>query len=154
MTSPIRPTDDDARTLAADLLRPARHGALGVLTPDAQIPMVTRVALLWHRGACLLLVSDLSAHTAALSQSPDCSVLIGEPGTKGDPLTHPRLTLQCRAAAADKSDLRDIWLAAHPKSKLYFDFADFRMLALNVQVAHLNGGFGKAFHLTPHDLPD
>lgn len=151
MTNPIRPTDDDARTLARNLLTEARHAALGVLDPATGAPLVTRIALAWL-GAPHILISDLSMHTKALSANAACSLLVGEPLPKGDPLTHPRLTLQCHAQAADKSDLRDQWLALHPKSKLYFDFADFRMLRLNVNEAHLNGGFGKAFHLTPADL--
>ena len=115
--------------------------------------MVTRVATLWHDRAALILVSDLSSHTQALSDRPACSLLVGEPGPKGDPLTHPRLTLQCNAEPTDKALLRDTWLAAHPKAKLYIDFADFRILQLSPVEAHLNGGFGKAFHLRPSDLP-
>ena len=152
MTSPIRPTDTEARELARDLLIAARHAALAVLTDEAT-PMVSRVAVLWHEGAVLTLVSDLSLHSKALAQRPQCSVLIGEPGTKGDPLTHPRLTLQCEATEADKAALRGAWLAKHPKAKLYIDFTDFRILRLTPSQAHLNGGFGKAFHLFPADLP-
>ena len=148
---PIRPTDDDARKLAQTLVRSARHAALGVLEPDGQAPMVTRVAIGWF-GAPHLLVSDLSMHTAALKANPACSLLVAEDLTKGDPLTHPRITLQCTAHPANKAALRNDWLALHPKAKLYIDFADFRMLRLDVKVAHLNGGFGKAFRLLPSDL--
>ena len=77
---------------------------------------------------------------------------MGEPGPKGDPLTHPRLTLQARATRADKAALRPSWLAAHPKTTLYYDFTDFLLLRLDPQGAHLNGGFGRAFRLTPEDL--
>lgn len=152
MTNPIRPTDDDARELAASLIQTARHAALGVIEPATQSPMVTRIAIAWL-GAPHILISELSQHTKALAQNPACSVLIGEPLSKGDPLTHPRLTLQCQAEAADKTTLRSDWLALHPKSKLYYDFTDFVMLRLTVSDAHLNGGFGKAFHLKPDDLP-
>lgn len=153
MINPIRPTDDDARALAAELIADAPHGALGVIDPETAAPLVTRVATTWIAGAPHLLVSDLSMHTKALTQNPLCSLLLGTPKPKGDPLTHPRLTLQCRAQPAEKSDLRAQWLSRHPKAKLYFDFADFRVLRLSVTEAHLNGGFGKAFHLHPDDLP-
>lgn len=103
-------------------------------------------------GAPLLLVSTLSQHTAALRANPACSLLVGQPGPKGDPLTHPRLTLQARAEVADKAALRAVWLARHPKAALYIDFGDFIMLRLVVSAAFLNGGFGRAFHLTPADL--
>lgn len=152
MTDPIRPTDDDARTLAKTLLNTARHGALGVIDPDTSAPMVSRVAVAWIDAAPHILISELSLHTKALARNSACSVLVGEPAGKGDPLTHPRLTLQCNAVVADKTALREDWLALHPKAKLYFDFADFRIMRLQVDKAFLNGGFGKAFHFTPADL--
>lgn len=152
MSNPIRPTDDNARALAQQLVTGLRHAALGVLDPVTGAPLVTRVALAWL-GAPHILISDLSMHTKALNANPACSLLVGEPLSKGDPLTHPRLTLQCHATPANKAGLRDQWLALHPKAKLYIDFADFRMLRLSVNEAHLNAGFGKAFHLTPADLP-
>ena len=76
---------------------------------------------------------------------------MGEPG-RGDPLAHPRLTLAARAEPADKAALREALLARHPKAALYFDFADFALLRLAPSGAFLNGGFGKAFRLSPEDL--
>jgi len=149
---PINPTTSEARTLAADLLTSARHAALGVITSDG-LPSVTRVATLWHDHAALILISELSSHAQALAANPATSLLVGEPGPKGDPLTHPRLTLQATAQPADKAALKQTWLAAHPKSKLFYDFTDFQMVRLVPQVAALNGGFGKAYALTPADLP-
>lgn len=157
-TSPIRPTDDEARTLARRLLDHARFGALGVLDPATGAPMVTRIAVGTDAGGRpVSLVSDLSAHTRALRANPACSLLVGEPGPRGDPLTHPRLTLQARAGfvrkGADGHDaLRARWLDGHPKSALYVDFADFSFAVFAVEAAHLNGGFGRAFVLTPGDL--
>ena len=150
MTNPIRPTTDEARTLAKSLVSSARHAALGVL--HEQAPMVTRVVIGWINTAPHLLVSNLSMHTKLLAQNPACSLLVGEPETKGDPLTHPRLTLQCTAHDTDKPPLRAPWLALHPKSKLYIDFADFKFLRLTINSAYLNGGFGQAFHLNTSDL--
>ncbi|MBP1807480.1 pyridoxamine 5'-phosphate oxidase family protein [Rubellimicrobium aerolatum] len=149
---PIRPTDDQARALARRLLREARHGALGVLDPDSGSPAVTRIAVGWDGTAALALVSTLAMHTRALRADPACSLLVGEPGPKGDPLTHPRLTLLARAEPADKAAHREGWLAAHPKTTLYYDFADFLLLRLAPWSAFLNGGFGQAFRLTPGDL--
>ncbi|MCO6383544.1 HugZ family protein [Oceanicola sp. 502str15] len=155
-TDPIRPTDDEARALSCGLLDEARHGALGVLEGGA--PLVSRIAVGTDaRGGPVTLVSSLSAHTAALRAEPACSLMVGEPGSKGDPLTHPRLSLQCRAAfvereSDDHAALRARWLESHPKAKLYIDFGDFGFVRLEVQGAFLNGGFGKAFRLTPADL--
>lgn len=157
-TSPIRPTDDEARTLARQLLDHAVFGALGVIDPRTLGPMVTRVAVGTDaQGRPVSLVSDLSAHTQALRADPRCSLLVGEPGTRGDPLTHPRLTLAGRGRfvrkGADGYDaLRQRWLEGHRKSALYIDFADFSFVVIDVETAHLNGGFGRAFVLTPDDL--
>jgi putative heme iron utilization protein len=149
---PIRPTDDEARALARRLISGATFGALAVLDPETGFPHVARVAVGQDGGTPLVLVSTLSHHTRALQADPRCSLLLGEPGPKGDPLTHPRLTLQARAAPADKAALRDCWLRAHPKTTLYYDFADFLLLRLEPLATHLNGGFGRAFRLTPEDL--
>jgi hypothetical protein len=157
-TDPIRPTDEAARGLARELLDAARSGALGVIEPGTGAPLVTRIAVATTEGgAPMTLVSDLSMHTAALRAHPVCSLLVGEPGPKGDPLTHPRLSLQCTARFVAPDDperpsLRTRWLAVQPKATLYIDFADFRLVRLDVTVGHLNGGFGKAYRLTPADL--
>ena len=70
-------------------------------------------------GAPVTLISDLSSHTTALRANPRCSLLLGEPGPKGDPLTHPRITLDCDAAFLLKGEegydsLRDHYLTTHP----------------------------------------
>ena len=156
--SPIRPTDDGARQLARALITGARFGAVGVSDPEDGTPLVSRVAIGTDRGGHpVTLISDLSRHTQALRLSPDCSLLLGEPGTKGDPLTHPRITLQCQARFVgnegdDHISIRERFSTTHPKSKLYIDFADFRFVRFAVRHAFLNGGFGKAFHLRPTDL--
>ena len=157
MTDPIRPTDDAARQLARDLLDSARFAALAVVLADGA-PMVTRVAFgRAPEGTPLTLISDLAPHTGALRANPACSLLVGEPGPKGDPLTHPRLTLQAHARFTGKGDAGHDALAAHylrdhPKARLYIGFADFAFALFSVQAGHLNGGFGKAFRLTAADM--
>lgn len=104
-----------------------------------------------------MLVSKLAQHTAALRANPACSLLLGELGARGDPLIHPRLTLQCRAQfiagpAGAQADLRAAWLRRHPKAKLYIDFADFGVVRCVPERGFLNGGFGRAFVLTPAEL--
>jgi putative heme iron utilization protein len=145
----INPTDDAARALVRQLLANMRHAALGVTHPETGAPYVARVGLIWDGTAALTLVSTLSTHTQALLANPACAALIGEPGAKGDPLTHPRLTLHARAEPVDKPAHKDKWLAAVPKAKLYYDFADFMMFRLVPSGIDLNGGFGKAYRLGP-----
>jgi putative heme iron utilization protein len=150
---PIRPTDDEARALARSLIDAARFAALGVIDPATGAPTVTRIALVaGPDGVPLSLISTLSSHTAALAEDPACSLLIGEPGARGDPLTHPRLTLQARAEAADKTALRTHYLQHYPKAQLYYDFTDFGLTRFVPTAGHLNGGFGKAYVLTQADL--
>lgn len=150
---PIRPTDDEARSLARELIADARFAALGVIDPDSGAPMVTRIALVpGPDGVPLTLISDLSSHTGALRANPACSLLIGEPGDKGDPLTHPRLTLQARAEQADKAALKGHYLTLYPKAQLYYEFGDFGLVRFAPVAGLLNGGFGKAYRLSPTDL--
>lgn len=150
---PIRPTDAEARSLARDLIKDARYAALGVIDTATGAPMVTRIALVpGLDGVPLTLISELSSHTVALRANPACSLLIGEPGAKGDPLTHPRLTLQARAEQADKAALKAHYLTHYPKAQLYYDFGDFGLVRFAPIAGLLNGGFGKAYRLTPTDL--
>lgn len=153
----IRDTDDDARRQARILLRGARFAAIGVIDPETGFPFVSRVLLgMDSDGAAVILVSGLSAHTTALLADPRASLLTGEPG-KGDPLAHPRLTLQCTAETVERESdthqrLRSRFLARHAKSQLYIDFPDFRFFRLRPERASLNGGFGRAYHLSSADF--
>lgn len=157
MKNPILPVDDSARDIARTLLSDARFAALAVLTAD-HIPMVTRVAFgLSPDGQPLSLISGIAAHTKALQANPACSLLIGEPGPKGDPLTHPRLTIQATATfmmhgTEAFTKMAAHYLRDHPKAKLYIGLADFSFVLFTVSHSHLNAGFGKAFTLAPTDM--
>lgn len=157
MTQPIRPTDTEARTLGQSLMRAARFAALATLDP-AGAPLVTRVAFgLCNEGQPISLISSLAQHSRNLAANPACSLLVGEPGPKGDPLTHPRLSLVGHAQFIDNQssthqEMATHYLRSHPKSKLYIGFADFSFVRFCVQQGHLNGGFGKAFTLNQSDL--
>lgn len=146
---PFLDPDDDARGLARDLLRSARHGALGVLLDGA--PFVSRVALAPTNNGPLTLISDLAPHTSALRETPRASLMVGEPG-RGDPLAHPRLTLAVDASFTAKGDNVDAYLAAQPKAQLYIGFADFHIVRFALISGHLNAGFGKAYRLASGDL--
>lgn len=153
---PFYPVDDQARALARRLIDASTFAALAVL--ENGHPSVTRIAFATTpEGTPLSLMSDLSGHTQALDQNPVCSILVGEPEDKGDPLTHPRITLQATAqfirfGDADHPALRAHYLNQRPKAKLYIDFGDFRLVRFDVTSALLNGGFGQAYKLTPGDL--
>ncbi|SLN60617.1 hypothetical protein AQS8620_02739 [Aquimixticola soesokkakensis] len=148
----LRPTDSEARSLARRLLSHARFAALGVLVDGA--PHVTRIGFgMTPDFTPLTLISDLALHTQALRTAPTCSLLIAEPPDKGDPLAFPRLTLSAVAEFAEKTDdLLAAWRSDHPKSALYLAFSDFHFVRFRPLSGALNGGFGKAFHLTADDL--
>ena len=156
-TDPVRPADPEARALAQDLLCNA-HAALAWTDPETGTPGISRIAFgRAPDGTPMTLISALAPHHAALRAHPACALLLGEPGAKGDPLTHPRLMIRATASfvaphAADRPALRGHWLTTHPKAKLYIDFADFALVRLTPHSALLNAGFARAFRLTPDDL--
>ena len=155
---PVQPADEAARAQARALLAGARFGALAFTDAETGTPGISRIAVgLDAAGGPVTLISALSSHHAALRHSPLAALMVGEPGPKGDPLTHPRLMIRVEARFMDRSDpghadLRDHWLATHPKAKLYVDFGDFGFVRLVPQSALLNGGFGRAVRLAPDDL--
>lgn len=157
---PVQPATPEALALAQSLLA-LPHAALAVTDTDGA-PAISRIAFglspaSLSPAAPLTLISNLAPHFAALRANPACALLLGEPGPKGDPLTHPRLMLKATAGFIDTDDparpaLRDHWLATHPKAKLYIDFADFAFVRFTATSAFLNAGFGKAHRLDPATL--
>lgn len=150
--------DKAVRLQAQGLLFQAPFAALAFLRPDTGLPSLSRIALATDEAGCpVSLISTLADHTRALSACPNCALLIGEPADKGDPLTHPRLTLHVIAqpvhrGMAGYSALRDRYLAQRPKAKLYIDFADFGLVRFTIQDGLLNAGFGKAYRLAAQDF--
>ena len=154
---PVQPADEDARSLARQLLS-LGHAALAWEDTDTGTPGISRIAFARDPEAGLLtLVSGLAPHFRALRDRPDCALMLGEVGAKGDPLTHPRLMIRARASvvAADDPDrpaIRARWLQRNPKATIYIDLPDFAFVRLQPVSALLNGGFARAFHLAPADL--
>jgi hypothetical protein len=154
---PVQPAESGSRALAQDLLR-LGHAALAWTDPDTGTPGISRIAFARDPEAGLLtLVSGLAPHFRALRERPDCALMLGEVGPRGDPLTHPRLMIRARAAfvAADdpmRPALRVRWLARAPRARVYIDLPDFAFVRLEPVSALLNGGFARAFRLGPGDL--
>lgn len=152
---PVQPATPEAIALARTLMA-LPHAALGVTDADGT-PALSRIAFGTSAAGPLTLISSLAPHFAALAANPACALLLGEPGPKGDPLTHPRLMLKATARFItpddpDRPALRDHWLATRPKAKLYIDFADFAFVRFTLTSAFLNAGFGKAHRLAPETL--
>lgn len=152
----LREVDAEAIQLARTLLRTSRYGALAVLGATGA-PGISRVGVSTDiDGTPIILISRLAPHTAALLADGRCALLLGEPG-KGDPLAHARLSVDCVATEVDRESpeharLRMRYLNHQPKAKLYADLGDFRFFRLEPKAASLNGGFGKAYAMTPDHL--
>ena len=101
---PVQPADEDARNLARQLLS-LGHAALAWEDPDTGTPGISRIAFARDPEAGLLtLVSGLAPHFRALRDKPDCALMLGEVGEKGDPMTHPRLMIRARASFMASDD--------------------------------------------------
>ncbi len=144
----------DAGREARHLLRTVRSGALATLASDGA-PYASLVSIATLPDASPVLpLSTLAIHTQHLMADPRCSLLL-DGGGRGDPLTHPRLTLVARAVKATDAE-RDAWrarfLRRHPKAELYVDFGDFSFWRLDLQSARMIGGFGRIDTLTASDI--
>ncbi len=152
------PADDAARLLARTMLERSGHASLAFIDAETGTPGISRIALgLAPDGQPMTLVSALAPHDAGLRRAPDCALMVGDVGPKGDPLSHPRLMIRARAIFVAPDDparlaLRAHWLKQHPKSTLYIDFADFSLVRLAPVSALLNAGFGRAYRLGAADL--
>ena len=150
---PFRPPPDfDGVGLAKELLRTIRSGALATLDRESGGPFASLVTVATDvDGSPLLLMSRLSGHTLNLEADPRASILLAQ-GGKGDPLAHPRLTVNGRAERTAESRVRERFLLRHPKAQLYAGFGDFSFWRVSIAGAHLNGGFARAMTLTADDL--
>lgn len=146
------PTDFDPLTTARQLLFDASTAALATLDPGTGFPLATLVNVAAAAdGTPVFLASALSLHTRNIDADARVSLLIADIG-KGDPAAHPRLTVVGRAARSSDRNLRDRFLARHPKAKLYADFPDFSFFTVEMSGLHLNGGFARAAQLAPQDV--
>ena len=97
------------------------------------------------RGAPLLLLSGLAAHTKNLLADPRACLFVGDRTAAEDPLASARVSLLGRAskvAAADEPDARARYVARHPRAEAYFQLRDFALWELAVEEARLISGFG------------
>ena len=149
----LKPAHAEAVADAKRLMRIARTAALATLDPASGAPLTTLVGVASDfDGAPLFLMSTLARHTQHLAADPRASLLLTDAPERGDPLNHPRLTLNGRVEKAQGARIRTRYLQRNPKAKLYVDFADFAFFRLAINAVHFNGGFGRADPLTPADI--
>lgn len=151
-----QPADFKPLDWARDLLRSIRVGALGTIDRNTGHPVTTLTTVATDTdGAPLILISNLSSHTANLKADGRASLLLARHG-KGDPLAHPRLTVLGAFRRVEGEEevkrLKARFLARNPKSQIYIDFPDFSIWRLDVAAGHLNGGFARAADIAGTDL--
>jgi heme iron utilization protein len=153
--TPVDPEVAHAEAVAdaKRLMRLARTGALATLDPASGAPLTTLIGVASDfDGAPLFLMSTLARHTRHLAGDPRASLLLTEEPERGDPLNHPRITLNGRVGKEGSQRARARYLQRNPKAKLYADFSDFAFFRLTIETVHFNGGFGRADPLTPADI--
>jgi putative heme iron utilization protein len=96
-------------------------------------------------GRPIFLISNMAMHTQNLKADPRSSLFVSQASPDGDPLGAARATLVGNAQPVEESDLdsvREQYLARHPNSRYWVDFADFGFFRLEVMDVYYVGGFG------------
>ena len=98
------------------------------------------------RGAPLLLLSALAAHTKNLLADPRACLFVGDRTAAEDPQAGARISLLGRASPVptpDEPDARTRYLARWPRAQTYFQLRDFSLWELAVEEIRLIAGFGE-----------
>jgi putative heme iron utilization protein len=96
-------------------------------------------------GRPIFLISNMAMHTQNLKADPRASLFVTQPAADGDPLGAARVTLVGNAlqvADAEKTAVRELYLARHENSKYWVDFSDFSFFRMDVLDLYYVGGFG------------
>lgn len=134
-----------ARTLVAA----ANRGVLSTLALDPSGYPFGSVATyaLDGTGRPIVFVSTMAEHTRNASADPRASLIVTEPFPEGsDPLAAGRVTLigdLLEVGGEERSEVRDVYLAANPASAYYIDFGDFSFWRLEVKSLRYVGGYGR-----------
>lgn len=141
----LPPAPDASVDIVRRLIRGADRGVLSTrLAGGDGWPYGSLVMIgVDHDLSPILLLSDLAEHTKNIAADPRASLLID--GTLGhdDPLSAPRVALMGRIARIDDRASTTRYIAHHPASALYVEFADFHFFRLTIERAHLVAGFGR-----------
>ena len=133
---------------ARRLLREARVGVLATVAggepAQGLVTPATDPAL-----GIILLLSGLSAHTAALERDGRCALLVTGAPAGANPQLTPRISVNGRAEKLARDHpalpaMRARYLAVHPYASLYVDFDDFSFWRIEPEVALHVAGFGRA----------
>ncbi len=96
-------------------------------------------------GRPLFLISNMAMHTQNLKADGRASLFVSQAAEDGDPLGAARATLVGDVAAIPAAELdaaREQYLAKHPNSRYWVEFADFGFFRLQPLDVYYVGGFG------------
>jgi len=96
-------------------------------------------------GRPIFLVSNMAMHTQNLQADARASLFIEQTGADGDPMGAARATLMGHVEPIPQEDVanaRKHYLARHPNSRYWVDFADFNFFRLQPIDVYYVGGFG------------
>lgn len=126
-----------ATSLAADRMRPHSSLALAASTME---------------GEPLLLLSDLAVHTQNLAADPRIAVLYDADDGGIEPLSGNRVSVMGTAIAEPERTVGERFLRRYPHARRYAELADFKLYRVQVEAAHLIGGFGTIHWLGAEDM--
>jgi heme iron utilization protein len=96
-------------------------------------------------GRPIFLISNMAMHSQNLKADPRASLFVEQTGADGDPLGAARATLIGHVKVVPQEDIvsaREQYLARHPNSSYWVDFADFNFFRLQPIDIYYVGGFG------------
>ncbi|HEY0835192.1 MAG TPA: pyridoxamine 5'-phosphate oxidase family protein [Azospirillum sp.] len=96
-------------------------------------------------GTPILFISTLADHTRNIAQEARVGLLFSAPCDPANPLSGPRVSLLGRAVRSAEPRHRARFLARHPASAVYKDFADFAVYTIDVERAHVVTGLATGF---------
>ena len=105
-------------------------------------------------GQPIFLISSMAMHTQNLKSDSRSSLFVSQDSPDGDPLGAARATLVGNAEpipADDLAPIRELYLARHPNSRYWVDFADFGFFRLEPIDVYYVGGFGVMGWVDAHD---
>jgi putative heme iron utilization protein len=139
---------DDLAARARALLHRQQQGVLSTISvhrPGYPYGSLTPYALS-RRGAPLILVSALAAHTHNLRADPRASLFVGADDPSGDPQAGTRLSVLGRFArvdAADEPDARARYAQQLPRAAANAQTPDFQLWEMTIEEVRLVAGFGQ-----------
>jgi putative heme iron utilization protein len=147
-----------AQAWAAEMRAGFRSIVLGTSSPDGDPEASVSAAVLDPRGAFLVYLSGLAAHTRHLLANPRASVLLAEDdAATSQPLARRRLVWTCTAEVVPRehadytTGIAALRARCGAAFELVLPLPDFQLLRLVPVHGRLVAGFGETYSVDPTD---